>query len=447
VGKIVTGIDLSEKRHSLLVIIFIYLSIFINSYVFFTQPFEFQFGYIIFIILLPGYMARYGINRNLFFIFLVLLCSGLFNILLGNNTSTLFFKVYTGLILSYFFYYYVVLDFDFNIDRLFRWYLKGSLVVTLLGLFQFISFQVGFVPGYTFWNIFNKWGFAPGGIFGIRVNSVFSEPTHLACVLSAAFFVAVYNIIRKKTYGLTRIQSLLVIAVYLLSFSGLGQAGIFLTLVFLAISYGLFRYVIIVVPAVVIIFNLLYNNVEEFRDRYDSLTGLYSGEEFKLGKTHGSSFILYNNYRVAMENFKTNFVFGTGIGSHPVAFEKHSMAKHIKTYGFNLNSADANSMFLRLVSETGLFGISIFLILVLKCYVKRNVHYESYHWLVSNSILVMILLNMFRQGHYFLNGFPFFVILYYYNYVSYQDFLSESVSNMSPADPEQADQPVTVKLE
>jgi hypothetical protein len=35
----------------------------------------------------------------------------------------------------------------------------------------------------------------------------------------------------------------------------------------------------------------------------------------------------------------------------------------------------------------------------------------------------MILLNMFRQGHYFLNGFPFFVILYYYNSVSYKMYL------------------------
>ena len=35
----------------------------------------------------------------------------------------------------------------------------------------------------------------------------------------------------------------------------------------------------------------------------------------------------------------------------------------------------------------------------------------------------MILLNLFRQGHYFLNGFPFFLILYFYNAKSYREQL------------------------
>ena len=124
-----------------------------------------------------------------------------------------------------------------------------------------------------------------------------------------------------------------------------------------------------------------------------------------------------------MENFKSNFMFGSGIGSHPVAFDKYSLAKGIKVYGFNLNGADANSMLLRLISETGLFGVILFLTIIIKCYVKRDENHDTYHWIVSNSILVMILLNLFRQGHYFLNGFPFFVILYYFNSISYKMYV------------------------
>ena len=285
-----------------------------------------------------------------------------------------------------------------------------------------MCFQIGYVSGYRFFNIFNKWGVITGGNFGIRVNSIFAEPTHLGAVLSAAFFVAVYNIIRKESYTLSRFQSLIIIAVYLLSFSGLGQIGVFLTFIFLAISFGLVRYIILLIPIVIFTFNFLYNNVSEFKGRLDSTFGLFfGGEKFELGVTHGSSFILYNNYIVAFENFKTNFLFGTGVGSHSTAFDKYSIAKDIKQWGFNLNSADANSMFLRLVSETGLFGVGIFLIIMIKCYVKRDLNYLTYHWLVSNGILIMILLNLFRQGHYFLNGFPFFVILYYFNSVSYKN--------------------------
>lgn len=417
------SLENNNSKRSAWLVFFIYLTIFMNSYVFFREPFEFQFGYIVFLFLFPYYIRTYGGNRNLFFIFFILLLVGIGNVLMGNNTGALFFKVFLGLVMSYFFYYYVVLDFDKDVEQLFKWYLKGAYICALLGIFQFISFQVGFTTGYTFGAIFNKWGFAPGGIFGIRVNSIFSEPTNLASVLSAAFFVSLYNLSRKETYGLTRLQSIAVVLVYFLSFSGLGQGGIFLTLLFMAVSYGLARYILVAIPAAIIIFNFLYANVKDFRERLDGLVSLFSGGDFQLGKTHGSSFILYNNFHVALENFKTNFVFGTGIGSHPVAFEKHSLAKGIKVYGFNSNSADANSMFLRLVSETGLFGVLIFMFIMIKFYVKRDENNETYHWLVSNSILIMMLLNLFRQGHYFLHGFPFFMILYYYNYMSYKKHL------------------------
>jgi hypothetical protein len=408
-----------ENRSNLWITIFIYLSIFINSITFFTQPFEFYFGYLIFILLLPVFISRYSFNRNLFYIFLILLIAGIANILLDNDTAPQFFKVYIGLVLSYFFYHYVIQEYHFDVEQLFKWYLKGAFIVALIGVVQFISFQLKFRAGYDYGWLLNKWGVVPGGNFGIRVNSIFGEPTYLAATLSAAFFVSIHNLIRKEYFYLSRFKSLIIISVYILSFSGLAQTGLFLSLLFLALNFGLFRYFIFVIPAAIILFNVFYNNVKDFRERLDGVVALFSGEEFKLGKTHGSSFILYNNYKVATENFKTNFLFGTGIGSHPVAFQKYSLAKKFKVYGFNLNSADANSMLLRLISETGLFGVGIFLFIIFRFYVSRDAIEDSYHWLISNAILVMILLNLLRQGHYFLNGFPFFVLLYIYNYLSY----------------------------
>ncbi len=410
---------------SLLLIFAIYVSIFVNSLVLFKSPFEFYIGYLVYIILLPVFFRRYAFNKFLLAIFSILLLSGLFNIFLGNNTSALFFKVFSGLVLSYFFYYYVILEFDYDIEQLFKWYLKGSYIASIIGVFQFISFQINFVPGYDFIWLLNKGGPVFGGNFGIRINSVFAEPTYLASTLSAAFFVSLYNLSRSKPYYLSKFKSVVIIVVYILSFSGLGQAGIFLTVIFLMLSFGLVRYSVVVIPIFYIMFNFLYNNVTEFSQRYDGVVDLFSGEEFKLGKTHGSSFILYNNFIVTVENFKSNFIFGSGIGSHPIAFDKYSIAKGIKTVGFSNNSADANSMLLRLFSETGLFGVTLFLYIVFRFYVLRNPNKDTYHWLVSNSILVMILLNLFRQGHYFLNGFPFFVMLYIYNSLSYQQMIQE----------------------
>jgi hypothetical protein len=414
--------SLINLRTNYLVVFFIYLSIFINSYIFFKEPFEFYFGYLIYLLMLPVFIFRYGMNRDLLLIFFILLVTGIFNIFLGNNTLGQFIKVYAGLVMSYFFYYYVVLEFGFNIELLFRWYMKGVYIVSLLGLFQFFSYQVGFTNGYTFWWVLNKWSPSIGGNFGIRINSIYAEPTHLAAVQAGAFFVSVLNFFRKESLFVSRFQSAVIIIVYLLAFSGLGMIGIFLCLIFLAVNFGLFRYIIVIIPALIILFNVLYNNVSDFRDRYVSIKELFFEDKFVLGKTHGSSFILYNNYQVAVENFKSHFMFGTGIGSHPTAFDKYSKGANIKVYGFNLNSADANSMLLRLISETGLFGVGLFFLLIYKCYVRRTQDVPQVYWVVSNAILVMILLNLFRQGHYFLNGFPFFVMLYYFNWRSYKSF-------------------------
>lgn len=416
------------NKTNLVLTFFIFLTIFLNSFVFFKSPFEFQFGYIIYLPLLPVFMTRYGFNRRILMIFFILLVTGIFSILIGANVSGQFFKVYIGLMMSYFFYYYVILEYDENVELLFKWYLKGSFFVSLIGIFQFISFQIGFTPGYNFGWILNKWSFTPGGNFGLRINSIFAEPTHLAAVMSAAFFISIYNVFVKEPLFINRIQSLVIILVYLLSFSGLGQIGIFLTFLMFAINFGLVRYIFILIPLAVLLFNFLYNNVKDFRERYDGIVELYTTGKFVLGKTHGSSFILYNNFHVAIKNFQSNPIFGSGIGSHPVAFEKYSLAKNIAVYGFDFNSADANSMLLRLISETGIFGVTIFLIIMAKCYVKRDEENESYHWLISNGILIMILLNLFRQGHYFLNGFPFFVLMYIFNKISYNKFIEEKTT-------------------
>ncbi len=411
---------IEQNRANFWKVLFIYVSIFINSYVFFKEPFEFYLGYIIYIFLLPGFIIRYPINKSMVGIFIILIINGVLNIVLGNDTSAQFIKIFFGLLLSYFFYYYVINEFKFDIEQLFIWYMYGCYISALIGLFQYISFLVGFKTGLHLFYVLNKWGPHIGGTLGIRINSIFAEPTHLATVLSAAFFVSVYNMFSLNTFGLSRKKCAIIITVYLMSFSGVGQISIFLTLFFLAISYGLIRYILILIPVTIVLFNYLYANVAEFKSRLDGMISMFSGEEFKLGETHGSSFILYNNYVVALKNFATSPIFGAGIGSHPVAFEKYSIAKNMVVWGFNLNGADANSMFLRLLSETGLFGLGIFLMIIIKCYVKKTAYTKTNNWLISNAILIMILLNLFRQGHYFLNGFPFFLMLYYYNSVAYR---------------------------
>jgi hypothetical protein len=415
----------------LFIVIGIFLSAFINSYVFFKSPFEFYFGYLIYLILLPYQIRKFGINKILLQIFIILFINGIIMIILGYNSSSQFFKVYLGLLMAYIFYDNVIRMFDFDVVTIFKWYLKAGLIVSYIGLFQLISWKIGFEKGYNLFGIFNKWGISPGGFAGIRINAVFSEPTYYGAFMAGAFFAAIYTLlpIKKNIQQLyKKHEALLVIFIYLMTSSGLAQNGVLLSIIILLFHFGLIRYMIVFIPIIILSFNIAYKYSNDFRERIDSLIELYLYDRFELGKTHGSSFILYNNYHVSTENFFNNPLFGTGIGSHPIAFEKYSRGKEIKVYGFQNNSADANSMLLRLISETGLFGTLLFLYLTFKCFVKRMENISDYYWVISSSFLLIILLNLFRQGHYFYCGFPLYFLGYIYNKLNYKNLLYDKNS-------------------
>ena len=102
-----------------------------------------------------------------------------------------------------------------------------------------------------------------------------------------------------------------------------------------------------------------------------------------------------------------------------IKFEKYSYTRSIvKIKGFDNNKADANSLFLRLMSETGLMGMIFILLIVFRCFVGNDGIDDKY-WVISGSLLIIILLYLLRQGNYFLNGFPFFVWLYYHTKKAY----------------------------
>ncbi len=423
-----------QTRLDALILIGIYLSIFISSYVFFKSPFEFYLGYVIMLLLFPFFLGKFRIPSTFFVLASVFLITGVIHIYLGNNTPRQFIKIFAGLFLSYLFYYYVLKSFKLDINFLFRLYLKCAYIMGLIGLFQLASFIIGFKLGYDFRWILNKWGLILGGNTGIRINGLYPEPSQLAIVQAPAMFVAVYDLIgNRKAYYNRNYKSLIIIGCYFLSFSSLGYFGFLLAVILLLVNFGLVRYLLIIVPITLLLFNIAYYNVEEFQKRVDDTTAIFTTDKFELGKTHGSSIILYDNYNVALDNFKRNFLFGSGLGSHQTAFDRYSVTKHIRSYGFNGNMSDANSMFLRIVSETGLFGIILSIVFIIKNYVPRKEGISDEYWVLSNAVLTLILLFFFRQGHYFINGFPLFVLLYYYNKQKHD----EDVKLLNSADKEE----------
>jgi hypothetical protein len=414
-----------SKYYSKSVDFLIFVSIFISSIVFFKQPFEFYFHYIIFLMLLPFFVLKFRLPRFVLQVLLMTLSVGIINIILGNCDSFQFIKTWGGLLLSIFFYSYVIQYYEFNLKYIYDQYLKWSYWMAILAIFQLVSFYVGFKQGYTFFGLLNKWGFNEGGIVGVRLNGIFSEPSTLAVVLAPAVYVAVYNIIHKENYVLNKWQSMALIFVYLGSGSSTAFIGLLVILVLVTDSIRI-RYIALGSVGVSFAFTLLYNNVAEFKSRVDTSLALWVEQDYSVENTNTSSFVLYNNFNVMTGSFAEHPIFGTGLGSYGVAYERHTLTKTVIEYDFEFNKTDANSMLLRMLVETGLLGTGFFVILLIRGFIGRSaVGEERPFRLISQGILIMILLYLLRQGNYFLNALPMFVMIYYFNWKQFKAFQHE----------------------
>ena len=415
----------------------IFSIIFVNAIVLFKTPFEFYINYIPLLILLFIFFFKFKFPTKLLYIFLPLLLFGLINIFFDNNTMADFFKIYINVFIAVLFFYYVFEYYNRDTTYFFSIYMQFCIMVAILGIIQLISYKIGFRLGYHYgWLGFNKWGITPGSVLGIRINSIFSEPSYFAATLGPAFFIAFYNLVFQKNYFINRNGSILIVVTYLLTFSTVAYLGVFFTLLLLLINFGFVRYVFLIIPIVASLFYYLYQNVDEFTVRMDGINELYFNDVLKtessdntvdeykkqfkpkvnvLGKIHGSSFVSYNNYIVTKKNFLSNPLFGTGLGSHGIAYQKYNLNSFIGNQ-YKFNTSDANSMLLRLISETGIAGILFFILFIRNFYVKRNPfnEKETIQWIVSNAVLVIILLQLARQGNYTYSGFMAFMWLYYY---------------------------------
>lgn len=406
----------------------VFALIFLSSITLYNQQPEIYLGYVGIFILLPKLVSKNGFPKHLIFIYLVLIVSGILSVFSGDNSYFQFFKILIGTFFSYLFFYYVFIEFKDKLGVLLNLYIKASYIVGIIGIVQFISYQIGFEAGYNFSWILNKWKVTPGGL-GVRVNSLFIEPTYYATFLSPALFFALARLFNIQNQFFTKNSSVIFSFAYILSFSGAGFLALFILILIFFLNFGLVRYSIVFALICGALFYTFNNYIPEFRSRYQGSIEIFSRGKFELGKTHGSSIILYNNSIVATKNFIQNPFFGTGLGSHPTAFDKYSITKEFDQTGISLNKQDANSMFLRLLSETGAFGVLLFVFFLIKNNVSRKANEDSIYWLVSGALLLCILLNLIRQGNYFLCGFPFFMWFYYFNRLAYQQksFVNQTV--------------------
>lgn len=204
--------------------------------------------------------------------------------------------------------------------------------------------------------------------FGVlpRAIGIMREPAHLVAFLLPALYLSIQRLFgnRDLRERIVARSALLVVAGYLLTFSLNGYLGLGVVLASAtAQKYARQKIrlalVLVVGGAVTLGAGM---GIESIRMR---LLQLVSFDPQSLDTNNLSTFAFLSNglvtYRVAVESNGMGF----GINSHPVSYDRYiggffSAFKIV----MRLNNADAASLYFRLLSELGVFGLLGFLLLI-----------------------------------------------------------------------------------
>lgn len=386
----------------------------------FTYPlFEFCIGYLFVIAFLAAYAWRYrsiNVNPIFFIILMVLTVSSAINVYLGNNTVLFMAKQVIGISAMGTAYYLLFKVNNFEIDKLFKTYMRIALIVAAIGIFQEFSYLLGFEYGYNFKFLIPKWGFKTASCGIMRVNSIFMEPSHYAITMAPAFFVALTNLLRgKPIYMNSKWGSATIVVSYILTFSAVAYIGVLIGIGLILLSLKKIKHIIAGLILMLLLMYVSYSCVLEIRERVDATIAVVTGET-KVNNVHHSIYTVASHAFVAYKSFIDNPVFGHGLGSHPISYER--FIRLGAPYGFwaegifVTNQMDAASLFVRLVSETGLVGAIAVLFFIFRFRVNRSDNKKLY--MISNAVFILFILQLIKQGHYFYNGLFFFVWLHYF---------------------------------
>lgn len=370
--------------------------IYSSIFAIFTEAFFFNFiidWKLIYLILLINYVILIKIRKislNIYFVYLMLffLVHGIIMyIIIGITPNYLISQIIGITIISTYYYNFIPL---YKKEEIINIYLKLSVWVASIG-YLLMLLGININDG--------------------RLQSIFKEPAHYAIVVVPAC----YYLLKTKKY----LSFTIVFGSLILSQSSIGYIGCALMFILTNISLKRVKYFLITIPLLIIAFIFVYNNFIFLKlrvdDTYETLSAVNTGI-FKP-QTNQSSYAILSNAFIANKNVQDH-PFGSGLGSH---FHMHTKVylKQMRPPPFlvtlkseKINAPDAASLFLRLISETGIIG---FFLIVYLLYLSSKSYLSDNHYF-AQGIFIYLLLKLFRDGHYFPPEFFFFIWMIYYSF-------------------------------
>lgn len=400
-------------------------SVFLDKALRGVLPFDFYYYYPIFLLFLITLFVQTGkiVSPPRWFIAgtLAIFLSGFFITFYKNILGYEYVKQVIGIVFTALVYYNALYVLKFNIRKIFSYYLLFAFWVALHGVIDNLLHYTGVH--------LTTLNFAGPGLY--REYGIMGEPFFLAIALTPA--VVYYLCFFNATWRSNKFRLLIIALCYLVTYSSvavLGFAlGIFCSL-YINDFFNTRKSRLLLLPVLIIPVTLsivyLIENIDLIGVRFFDTTSLFLSNEIQAkeaGKANSSTFALYSNYAIARDSFMESPLFGSGLGSHPLIYKetflKYFPSDYLKMFTAQ-NQQDANSKFLRLMSETGLVGLFLFFFAFIRFFApKRKMLTPISKELgaINYSIFVYIILCLIRNGNYINIGFFFFFFIYYITWI------------------------------
>ncbi len=310
---------------------------------------------------------------------------------------------------------YLLQSFKENPQTILKRYIILCTIFGVVGYIQFIGFYIKIPFLYDFSFMGTREPAISNG--SIRISSFATEPAWLTQIMLPATYLSIGRLFFKDEFSslfVSRKKAIFFLILGIISKSTL----FFMILPLFFLSFALrnnflkaIKLTIIGIIGFVLIFPIIYKYSYDFKYRVDSISTLSVEDK---NSDNLSVFAMLSNVHVTSNSVKSNPIWGSGIDSHRLNYEKYiGELYNSKEVRMELNSKDAGSFFLRLPSEFGLLATLLLIILFFKKYKEAKLTNNNYFFLFFFCFLAFCL----RNGQY-LN--PFFQLYFWGAFINYK---------------------------
>lgn len=369
--------------------------------------FNFLLGYVVILFNSFLLLTRSGleVHRNHALFLLGLAFVSILAATLTHNAPSAMVSQLVGISIFSIYHYSVLAQRRISLTRIMEMYCTVTVIVAATG---FIPYLLG------------------GGAHKLdqeyRYTSWFPEPSNYIYTSMPALS---YLMLRWQREGVRSYSAILLLFTYLLADSSLGYTGIAVTLMLMAGARSVRNIVLALILVSLAVYSA-YTFSENVRVRTNETIGILAKTETKdvatsvgpdtqaLEGTNSTTLALLSNGYVAYQAFIRSPVIGNGLGTHQFSYEKYAPDVISKDfYLWGLNEFDANSLILRLASETGIVGILTLFWLIYyfgRVRSKRQI-------ILRNAIIPYLVVRVTRFGAYFSMEVFFFAMIYAFNHL------------------------------